>query len=168
MIKDKNKKAKNENCLNNQISTQYSYPETQKEDNDQKPKTDLLYRENMNLIKFYGPPVYTFSTEIEKGMVIKNMYEKHDIEDRIRTKMVDWMIEVLFAYKSDQQTLFLSVALMDMYIKKCPTVLESSDIHLVGVTCMYIMSKFEDIYPLRIVSVHQKISHRSFSEYKIF
>jgi hypothetical protein len=27
------------------------------------------------------------------------------------------------------------------------------------------MSKFEDIIPLRILSVHNKISHRSFSEY---
>jgi hypothetical protein len=166
MIKVQNKIAKKENCLNNQISTQYSYPDTQKEDVDQKPKTDFTYRENTNLIKCYGPPVYNFSIEIEKGMVIKNLYEKHDIEDRIRTKMVDWMVEVLTAYKSDPQTLFLSVALMDMYIKKCPTVLETSDIHLIGITCMYIMSKFEDIVPIRILSVYQKISHRSFSEYK--
>ena len=127
-------------------------------------KTDFLYLENTNLIKNYGPLLYQYSTELEKEVVIKKLSEKHKIDEKIRTKMVDWMIEVLSAYKADTQTLFLSVILMDMYIKKSQQVLDNSHVHLLGVTCMYMMSKYEDVIPIRISSVYHKISHKAFSE----
>jgi hypothetical protein len=163
-VHNKNKQAhQNENNINNRSTSQSSFPQIKKEEEVEK-KTDFLYLENMNLIKNYGPNVYQYSTEIEKEVVVKKLFERHKLDEKIRTKMVDWMIEVLTAYKSDTQTFFLSVTLMDMYIKKSPTVLDNSHIHLLGITCMYMMSKFEDVIPIRISSVYQKISHRAFSE----
>lgn len=164
MIKVQNKTKTNENLDNNLISTQIYSEEISKEINLEKHPSDFLHLENMNLIKTYGPIVYNCSTQIEKELVIKQLFESHKLDEKIRTKMIDWMIEVLAAYKSDTQTLFLSVILMDMYIKNCPSVLENSDIHLLGVTCMYIMSKYEDVIPIRISSVYHKISHKAFSE----
>lgn len=37
---------------------------------------------------------------------------------------------------------------------------EVSDLHIVGVTSMFIASKFEDIYPLKMKTVHEKIAHK--------
>ena len=162
MIKIQNRNSENFN--NVQISTQNSNQDFKNDEKIKKEKIDFLYRENVSLIKIYGPSIYFFSTEIDKKSVNQKIYENHKIEDQVRTKMVDWMIEVLHAYKSDTQTLFLSVNLMDTFIKKTSKTLDNSDIHLIGITCMYIMSKFEDVIPLRILSVHQKISHKTFSE----
>jgi len=33
-------------------------------------------------------------------------------------------------------------------------------LHLVGVTCMFMASKDEEIYPLRLSVVHEKIAHK--------
>jgi len=37
--------------------------------------------------------------------------------------------------------------------------MEVSDLHITGVTCMFIASKFEDIYPLKMKTIHEKIAH---------
>ena len=37
---------------------------------------------------------------------------------------------------------------------------EISDLHIIGVTCMFIASKYEDIYPLKMKMVYEKIAHK--------
>ena len=38
-------------------------------------------------------------------------------------------------------------------------VLQNKDVHAIGVTSMYLASKYEDIYPLHSKVVSQKIAH---------
>ena len=38
--------------------------------------------------------------------------------------------------------------------------LEVSDLHLCGVTSMFIASKYEDINPIKLSVVHEKIAHQ--------
>lgn len=81
--------------------------------------------------------------------------------------MVDWMIEVLTNFKCDDQTFFIAVSLMDRYFKDCPQRKEVSDLHITGVTSMFIASKFEDIFPLKMKTVHEKIAHSKLQIEKI-
>lgn len=74
--------------------------------------------------------------------------------------MVDWMIEVLTNFKCDDQTFFLAVSLMDRYFKNMPDMKEVSDLHVTGVTCMFIASKYEDIIPLKMKMIFEKIAHK--------
>lgn len=73
--------------------------------------------------------------------------------------MIDWMIEVLTNFKCDDQTFFLAVSLQDRFAKGCQRTLEVGDLHILGVTSMFVASKFEDIYPLKMKTVHEKIAH---------
>jgi hypothetical protein len=45
--------------------------------------------------------------------------------------------------------------------------MEISDLHVVGVTTMFIASKFEDIYPLKMKTVFEKIAHKKLEIEKI-
>ena len=83
-----------------------------------------------------------------------------------RTKMVDWMVEVTTSFKCTIRTYFLAVALFDGYFRAMQgkKVLENSDVHLVGIGCMYLASKYEDIYPLHSKVVSDKISHGAFTQ----
>ena len=49
---------------------------------------------------------------------------------------------------------------MDRYFKNKQEIREISDLHIIGVTCMFIASKYEDIYPLKMKMVHEKIAHQ--------
>ena len=62
--------------------------------------------------------------------------------------MIDWMFEVLTAFKMSEQTFFLAVQYMDRYIAESEKLLDLSQLHLIAITCMFLASKFEDISPL--------------------
>ena len=73
--------------------------------------------------------------------------------------MIDWIVEVLTNFKCEDQTFFLSVSLMDRFLKQSSRIVQVSDLHIIGVTAMFIASKFEDIHPLKMKTVYEKIGH---------
>lgn len=40
---------------------------------------------------------------------------------------------------------------------------ETKDLHLIGVTAIFMASKLEEVYPLKVRTVHEKIAHRKLS-----
>ena len=95
-----------------------------------------------------------------------NFLFKHKINEKMRQRMADWMIEVLSNYHCDELTYFESVNIMDRYFKSCSIkniILNPNDLHLIGVTCMFIASKYYDIYPLKLKMVFEKIAHKKLS-----
>jgi hypothetical protein len=77
------------------------------------------------------------------------------------------MIEVLCSYKCSDMTFFVAVNYMDTYFQQTVTKHELNDLHLVGVSSMYVATKYEEISPLRISVMHSKISHGKFSKEEI-
>lgn len=79
--------------------------------------------------------------------------------------MVDWMVEVVniaFGNICGDQTLFLAVSLLDRYIQALEMrgqVFRASDLHPTGVACIFIASKYEDVQPLLLKTVFNKIGH---------
>jgi len=67
-----------------------------------------------------------------------------DINSTMRGILVDWLVEVAEEYKLTADTLYLSV----LYIDRCLSVhtVARTQLQLVGVTCMLIASKYEEIY----------------------
>lgn len=46
----------------------------------------------------------------------KNFLSKHDITPHLRSKMVDWMIEVLSSYKMNEDSFFRATKIMDSFL----------------------------------------------------
>ena len=77
--------------------------------------------------------------------------------------MVDWIVEVLTAFKCSDQTFFVAISLLDRYLNALTQEkkqLELHELHLTGVTCMFMASKYEDVYPLLMKTVFNKIGHK--------
>ena len=98
---------------------------------------------------------------------INHPLEKHEITPSLRARMVDWIIEVTSNYKCNEQTFFLSVLLIDRYLKEKKEKVIVSEFHLIGVTSMFISSKFEDVIPLSMQLIHEKISHRKLTSEQV-
>lgn len=93
----------------------------------------------------------------------------HKVTAIYRAKMVDWIVEVLTAFKCSDQTFFLTINLMDRYFAALnqgsqKRALELHELHITGVVCMFIASKYEDVYPLLMKTVFNKIGHKKISE----
>lgn len=77
--------------------------------------------------------------------------------------MVDWMVEVLTTFKCSDQTFFLATQILDRYFKDYQGELSASDLHKSGIVSMFLASKYEDVIPLLMKTVINKIGHQKFS-----
>lgn len=69
------------------------------------------------------------------------------------------MIEVLCSFNCSTNTFFVAVDIMDSYLIKTDKVIETKDIHLIGVTSMLLASKMEEIIPFKVCTVVEKMTH---------
>lgn len=63
----------------------------------------------------------------------------------MRKVLVDWLVEVHLNFKLLPETLFITISLIDRYCERKQ--IKRSDFQLVGVACMLIATKYEEIYP---------------------
>eukprot|EP01113_Clastostelium_recurvatum_P043175 TRINITY_DN7095_c0_g2_i3.p1 TRINITY_DN7095_c0_g2~~TRINITY_DN7095_c0_g2_i3.p1 ORF type:complete len:528 (+),score=55.69 TRINITY_DN7095_c0_g2_i3:75-1586(+) len=68
-----------------------------------------------------------------------------DITPHMRMILVDWLVEVADEYKLSTETLYLGINYLDRYLTGRP--ISRGNLQLVGVACMLIASKYEEIYP---------------------
>ena len=114
----------------------------------------------MHVASNYGEEIDEYQRQLEVQFSTANCLANHKITPALRARMIDWMIEVLTNFKCDDQTYFLAVSLLDRYLKGKQETREISDLHIMGVTTMFVASKYEDIYPLKMKMVYEKIAHK--------
>jgi len=117
-------------------------------------------RQNINVRVELADDVDKYLRELELKYDTADCLGNHSqMNGSLRARMIDWMIEVLTNFKCDDLTFFLAVSVMDRYFKNCTKTLQVSDLHITGVTSMFLASKYEDIYPLKMKTVFEKIGH---------
>lgn len=73
---------------------------------------------------------------------------QQDVNAHMRGILVDWLVEVAQEYKLVSETLFLAVNYIDRFLS-CE-VAPRRKLQLVGITCMLIAAKYEEIYAPQI------------------
>jgi cyclin B len=73
------------------------------------------------------------------------MKNQKDINHKMRSILIDWLVEVSNKFKLQPQTLWLCVNILDRYLEQVQT--NRSKLQLVGVTALLIACKYEEIYP---------------------
>ena len=107
---------------------------------------DANNRENVFLVPEYVSDIYVYLRTLEdKYPVPKGYLEGRAICPRMRGTVVDWMVDVQVQYRLLQETLHLSVCLLDEFLAKTPQ-LETSQLQLASVSAMLLASKFEETY----------------------
>ncbi|KAJ1451533.1 cyclin-like protein [Pelagophyceae sp. CCMP2097] len=101
----------------------------------------------------YVVPLYEYYREAEvrpnnRPSVLMYMDFQQDISPKMRAILVDWLIEVHMKFKMTQQTIYLTVHIIDRYLSKCQ--IGRAQLQLLGVSALFIASKYEEIYPPEI------------------
>ena len=73
------------------------------------------------------------------------MVNQNDINEKMRAILIDWLVDVHSKFKLVNETMFLTVNLIDRFLGKVQVTRQK--LQLVGVTCMFIATKYEEIYP---------------------
>lgn len=66
----------------------------------------------------------------------------------MRQILIDWLVDVHLSFQLKEQTLYLAFAYLNEYCSLAD--ISKHDYQLVGITCLWIASKYEEIYPPRM------------------
>lgn len=73
------------------------------------------------------------------------MAAQTDLNERMRSILVDWLVEVHLKFKLRHETLFLTVNILDRFLEKQK--IARNRLQLAGVTCMLLAAKYEEVFP---------------------
>ena len=121
--------------------------------NNKKAKLDSVnfsykINENPQIVEEYFDEIYKYLKSIENSDLPKENYMKNvqkDITEKMRKILVDWLIDVHSKFKLVHETLFLTINIIDRYLSKKS--INRKYLQLLGITSLFIASKYEDIYP---------------------
>lgn len=97
------------------------------------------------MVAEYVHEIFDYLKELEVSTMPNPTYMKHqeDLEWKMRGILVDWLIEVHTRFHLLPETLFLAVNILDRFLSA--KVVQLDRLQLVGVTAMFIASKYEEV-----------------------
>ncbi|KAK8597938.1 hypothetical protein V6N13_095332 [Hibiscus sabdariffa] len=108
-------------------------------------------RKDPLVCSLYAPDIYDNKrvTELTQRPSTNYMEQlQRDITPSMRGILIDWLVEVSEEYKLVPDTLYLTVNLIDRFLSH--NFIEKQRLQLLGVTCMLIASKYEEICAPRV------------------
>ncbi|XP_011876929.1 PREDICTED: G2/mitotic-specific cyclin-B [Vollenhovia emeryi] len=125
-----------------------------REERNRSFSTDLLKFEDIDeqdknnpiLVSFYTNDIHEYLRKLERNFPIKKGYlAGQEITSKMRSVLIDWLVEVHQQFRLMQETLYLTVATIDRFLQLYRTI-DRKRLQLVGVTAMFIASKYEEMY----------------------
>merc|ERR1712168_987220 len=115
---------------------------------------DALDADNPQLVSVYVKEVYSYLRKLEDDYSIRPNYmsaagnkgDKPEITARMRSILIDWLIQVHNRFSLLQETLFLSIGILDRFLQVKIKEIGRKKLQLVGNSALWIASKYEVIY----------------------
>ncbi|KAJ6731177.1 CYCLIN-B2-3-RELATED [Salix viminalis] len=121
--------------------------EVEMEDVEEEPVMDIdgCDKKNPLAVVEYIDDLYNFYKKAEiSGCPPPNyMAQQFDINERMRGILIDWLIEVHYKFELMEETLYLTVNLIDRFLAVQP--IARKKLQLVGVTAMLLACKYEEV-----------------------
>ncbi|XP_069601468.1 G2/mitotic-specific cyclin-B1 [Ranitomeya imitator] len=101
--------------------------------------------DNPMLCSDYVKDIYCYLMDLEAKQPIKiNYLEGQEINGNMRAILVDWLVQVHIRFKLLQETMFMTVSLLDRFLQESPV--PKKLLQLAGVTALFLACKYEEIY----------------------
>ncbi|XP_049895799.1 G2/mitotic-specific cyclin-B2-like [Epinephelus moara] len=93
----------------------------------------------------YVKDIYRYLHVLEAQQAVRaNYMQGYEITERMRALLVDWLVQVHSRFQLLQETLYLTVAILDRFLQVQPV--SRRKLQLVGVTAMLVACKYEEMY----------------------
>ncbi|KAJ0244153.1 Cyclin-B1-3 [Hirschfeldia incana] len=97
----------------------------------------------------YVEDMYAFYKEVEnESKPQMYMQTQTEINEKMRSILVDWLVDVHVKFDLSPETLYLTVNIIDRFLSLKPV--PRRELQLVGVSALLIASKYEEIWPPQV------------------
>uniref|UniRef100_A0A6J0T059 G2/mitotic-specific cyclin-B1 n=1 Tax=Pogona vitticeps TaxID=103695 RepID=A0A6J0T059_9SAUR len=102
-----------------------------------------------NLCSEYVKDIYNYLKVLEGQQSVRpNYLAGQEITGNMRAILIDWLVQVQMKFKLLQETMYMTVAIIDRFLQN--NKVAKRMLQLVGVTAMFIASKYEEMFPPEI------------------
>lgn len=101
---------------------------------------------NPQLVSEFINDIYRYMWSLERRFEIrKNHLEcQSEVTPKMRSILIDWLVQVHLRFRLLQETLYLTVSIMDRFLQVQD--IRRTRLQLIGVTSMFIAAKVEEMY----------------------
>eukprot|EP00088_Acartia_fossae_P049947 TRINITY_DN554_c0_g1_i2.p1 TRINITY_DN554_c0_g1~~TRINITY_DN554_c0_g1_i2.p1 ORF type:complete len:373 (-),score=79.02 TRINITY_DN554_c0_g1_i2:153-1271(-) len=113
------------------------------------PDIDQVDLNNPQLCSEYTKEMYAYLREQEGKYNVRANYLSEagcPTSGKMRTVLVDWLVDVQQQFKLLQETLYLTISIIDRFLSREGKSIPRTQLQLVGISAMFIASKVEEIY----------------------
>ncbi|XP_068639758.1 G2/mitotic-specific cyclin-2-like [Aristolochia californica] len=109
------------------------------------PDIDSCDKKNPLDVVEYVEDIYNYYRKTEGLSCVSPNYmsQQSDINEKMRAILIDWLIEVHYKFELLDETLFLTMNLIDRFLERQSVVRKK--LQLVGVTAMLLACKYEEV-----------------------
>ncbi|XP_033251712.1 G2/mitotic-specific cyclin-B isoform X2 [Drosophila miranda] len=109
---------------------------------------DAHDKDNLVLVSEYVNDIYDYlyKVEIEQPIHNDHLAGQKEVSHKMRAVLIDWINEVHLQFHLAAETFQLAVAIIDRYLQVVKNT-KRSNLQLVGVTALFIATKYEELYP---------------------
>ena len=122
--------------------------------------------EDPRMVAEYANEIFSYLNELEFATMANPDYmtDQSELDWKMRGILVDWLLEVHTRFRLLPETLFLAVNIIDRFLS-CKVV-QLDRLQLVGVTAMFIASKYEEVLSPHVQNF-RNVADDGFSEQEI-
>ncbi|XP_017488877.1 PREDICTED: G2/mitotic-specific cyclin-B2-like, partial [Rhagoletis zephyria] len=101
---------------------------------------------NCYLLSDYAADIYKYLRELEEKQSLKPNFLaiKNTVQPNMRSILINWILQVHQSFNLAPETLYICVSIIDRFLAR--ELVQKTRLQLVGVTALFIASKYEEIY----------------------
>ncbi|NXK28494.1 CCNB1 protein, partial [Arenaria interpres] len=103
---------------------------------------------NPGLCSNYVKDIYKYLRDLEVGRSRPKYLAGQEINGNMRAILIDWLVQVQMKFRLHQETLYMTVGIIDCFLQN--NTVSKKMLQLVGITAMFIASKYEEVFPPHI------------------
>lgn len=105
--------------------------------------------DNPMLCSEYVKDIYKYLRQLEVEQNVRQNYlQGQEVTGNMRAILIDWLVQVNLKFRLLQETMYMTVGIIDRFLQDNPV--PKKQLQLVGVTAMFLASKYEEMYPPEI------------------
>uniref|UniRef100_A0A8D0A7H9 Cyclin B1 n=1 Tax=Sander lucioperca TaxID=283035 RepID=A0A8D0A7H9_SANLU len=105
--------------------------------------------DNPMLCSDYVKDIYKYLRQLEVEQNVRPAYlQGREVTGNMRAILIDWLVQVSLKFRLLQETMYMTVGVIDRFLQDHPV--PKKQLQLVGVTAMFLASKYEEMYPPEI------------------
>ncbi|XP_013886626.1 G2/mitotic-specific cyclin-B1 [Austrofundulus limnaeus] len=105
--------------------------------------------DNPMLCSEYVKEIYKYMRQLEAEQSVRPAYlQGQEVTGNMRAILIDWLVQVNLKFRLLQETMYMTVGMIDRFLQDHPV--SKKQLQLVGVSAMFLASKYEEMYPPEI------------------